>query len=279
MELRTAVYSGFFSDLSPEAAIDELVRGGFYYTELDMVLGKVLLQRSGTPEQIGKNLRDYAADRGLTIPQGHLDEPDICTQEGLDLLKKWLELFHGAGIHAAVIHVNGVEDLPFEEQLRLRSRALETLVHHIEGTDMVICVENLASKPMIRTAQGINTLIDAAGGGPHLGICLDIGHLHRCNCHGWANQTSTEFIQVAGSRLQALHVHDNLGDTDDHLFPLIKKGLDWKEFMAALAGSGYTGLYNLEIPGEASCPLEARRIKLRYARALADYLLSDSFIA
>lgn len=279
MELRTSVYSGFFLDLSPEDAIDELARSSFLYTELDMGHSRVLLQRNGTPEQIGKDLRDYAADRGLTIPQGHLDNLDICIEEDLDLLKKHLELFHGIGIHAAVIHANGVPDLPFEEQLRLRSRALETLVHHIEGTDMVICVENLASKPMIRTAQGINTLIDAAGGGPHLGICLDIGHMHRCNCHGWTNQTATEFIRTAGSRLQALHVHDNLGDTDDHLFPLIYNGLDWKEFMTALSASSYTGLYNLEIPGESACPLEARRIKLRYAKELADYLLSDNFIA
>lgn len=280
MDLRCSVASDFYMAVSPEETVRDFSRAGFPCMELGLTHAKTLLARSGTPEENGAHFAAYALDYDLTIPQGHLDLDAVLTdQADVDNLKRWLELFYGAGVKAAVLHATGADDQPHEKQLELRSAAIRQLEAHIRGTDMVICLENLFSKPMIRIADGILELIEVCGGSEQLGICLDIGHLHRVRSHGLTEQTATEFIQKAGSRLKALHIHDNHGDLDDHLFPFTQNGLDWKEFMQALEASKYQGLFNLEIPAEAyGVPTPVLPMKLRYARQLCDYLQSDLFI-
>ena len=82
---------------------------------------------------------------------------------------------------------------------------------------------------------------------------------------------------------RSLHIHTNNGDLDDHLLPYSgMKGMttaQWKEAMTALREVNYQGLFNMELNGEAKAPLAVRRMKLRYARELAQYLLSDGFLA
>lgn len=279
LNIPCSVWSGMFNDLSPEAAVDELVAAGFAYAELSLEHGRDLLKRAGTPTQIGTKLKEFAASRGFAFIQGHLDmDLELTERKDLEELKRWLELFAAIGIRSAVLHATGAYDEPHEKQLALRSAAIRELLAHIDGADLTICLENLVSKPMVRTADGILELIEAAGGGEKLGICLDIGHLHRANFHGHTHQTSREFVEKAGSRLKALHIQDNHGENDDHLLPFTVNGLDWRMLMQALEESGYDRLFNLEIPGESKAPLAVRRLKTRYARQLIDYLFSDEFI-
>lgn len=277
MNIPVSVWTGFFGDISPEAAVDELTNAGFTHAEFSLEHGRVLLQRPGTPEEEGRALKEYAAKKGLTFLQGHLDlSLDLCRD--VEALKRWLDLFCALGIRAAVLHANGAEDLPYEDQLKVRAAALRQLSDHIAGRDITICVENLFSIDMVRTADSILELVDAAGG-RQLGVCMDIGHLHRARSHGKTDQTFRQFITKAGSRLKALHVHTNNGDLDDHLLPFSgMNGLDWKQTMTALRDIGYQDLFNMELNGEAEAPLAVRRMKLRYAKQLAEYLLSDEFL-
>lgn len=280
MDLRCSVSSDYYEFISPEAAVKAFSKAGFPCMELGLSHSKCLLARDGTPEQNGARFAAFARDFDFTIPQGHLDlDMELTEQADVDVLKRWLELFYGAGVKAAVLHATGAYDQPYEKQLELRSAAIRQLDDHIRGTDMTICLENLFTKPMIRTVDGILGLIEASGGSERLGVCLDIGHLHRARSHGLTDQTATEFIQKAGKRLKALHIHDNHGELDDHLFPFAENGLDWKEFTQALAASGYQGLFNLEIHTEAhGAPPAVQAMKLRYAKQLCDYLQSDEFI-
>lgn len=274
MKLPLSVSSDYFSNLSPEAAVDTFGQAGFSFMELGMGHGKQLLARCGRPEKIGADLAAYAAQRRFAMPQGHLIDVDLCAPGNLDLMKRWLDLFLGAGVKQSVLHAFGALDQPLAYQREHCSEALRKLTDHLAGTDMTICLENLFSKPLVRDADGILDLIQASGGGEHLGVCLDIGHLHRLRSHGLTDQTATEFIAKAGSRLKALHVHDNHGDTDDHLLPFTDRGLDWTEFMQALSLNGYKGLFNFEIHMEArGVPGPVRILKLGYVRTLADYLL------
>ena len=274
MKLSLSVSSDYLSNLSPEAAVDTFDQAGFSFMELGMGHGKNLLAREGSPEKIGIGYAAYAADKGFAMPQGHLIDVDLCAPGNLDLMKRWLDLFLGAGVKQSVLHAFGALDQPLAYQREHCSEALRKLTDHLAGTDMTICLENLFSKPLVRDADGILDLIQASGSGEHLGVCLDIGHLHRLRSHGLTEQTATEFIAKAGDRLKALHIHDNHGDTDDHLLPFTDRGLDWAEFMQALSANGYKGLFNFEIHMEArGVPSPVRILKLGYVRTLADYLL------
>lgn len=278
MKLPVSVWSGYYYDLSPERALDTFLADGFTHTELSIEHAKMLLERSGSVEKIGREYASYAADLEFSIPQGHLDmDLELTERKDLDELKKWLDLFRAIGIKEAVLHATGAYDESHERQLALRGAAVRELSEHVAGTGMVICLENLFSKPMVWTADGILELIEAAGGADNLGICLDIGHQHRVFSHGLSADTPRDFIRKAGKRLKALHVHDNMGDKDDHLLPFAKKGLDWKMFMQALEENGFDGIFNLEILGENCAPLAVRRMKLAYALKLTDYLFSEEF--
>lgn len=276
MNMPFSVSSGFFYDLTPEAAVDEFAAAGYTHCEFGLEHGIPMLQSGADAETLGRRLRAYAQDKGLQFPQGHLDlNLDLCRD--VDRFKTWLDLFHGLGIKACVLHANGAADLAYDAQLEQRSAALRQLTNHIRGTNMTICLENLFSHPMLNTADTLLELLEAAGG-DHLGICLDIGHLHRVNCHGKSAQTSREFIEKCGKRLQALHVHDNMGVNDDHLFPFCPSGLDWRMFVNALLDNGYEGLFNMELPGESKAPLEVRRLRLHHAKQLHAFLFSGSFL-
>jgi len=277
MNMPFSISTGYFYDLSPEACVDELAAAGFTCSEFGLEHGIPLLERGGDACKTGQVLRAYAADKGLVFPQGHVDlNLDLCRD--VDTVKIWLDLFQGLGIRACVLHANGAQELCYEAQLEQRSAALRQLVSHIRGTDMTICLENLFSHPMLRTADTLLELLETAGS-DHLGICLDIGHLHRAASHGVTEQTSREFIEKCGKRLQALHVHDNMGVNDDHLFPFCPNGLDWKLFITALLDNGYSGLFNMELPGESKGPLQVRRLRLAYAKQLHSFLFSSDFLA
>ena len=276
MAMPFSLSTGFFYDLTPEATVDEFTAAGYTHCEFGLEHGIQLLRRGGDTQKLGEQLRAYAEAKGLCFPQGHLDlNLDLCRD--VDAFKTWLDLFHGLGIKAAVIHANGAADLSYEAQLEQRSAALRQLTDHIRGTDMTICLENLFAQPMLRTADTLLELLEAAGS-DHLGICLDIGHLHRTASHGLTTQTSREFIEKCGSKLKALHVHDNMGDLDDHLLPFCTNGLDWKLFVSSLVESGYEGLFNMELSGKDNSPLQVRRLRLQYAKQLHSFLFSKEFL-
>ena len=54
-----------------------------------------------------------------------------------------------------------------------------------------------------------------------------------------------EALRVLGSEVYALHVQDNLGDTDSHLAPFFGT-LDLDSLMQGLVDIGYTGYFTFE---------------------------------
>ena len=52
-------------------------------------------------------------------------------------------------------------------------------------------------------------------------------------------------IRKLGDYIRVLHIHDNMGDRDSHLYPT--KGItDWYDFVNALDEIGYKGVLSLE---------------------------------
>ena len=270
--LKYSVWSSYFVELSPEEMIGEFLEAGFSATEFSDEHGFMMLRR-GDPEKEGRKLKDFADGAGFSFPQGHLLlRADICADGAAEILKPWLDLFMALGIRSGVLHAAGGAGLCAEERFERRVRTLAELARYVKGSDFTICLENLRGETNPETAEDLCALIDAVGDDANLGICLDTGHLH---IKREREQTQRDFIRAAGKRLKALHIADNDTTGDMHLMPYGRGTIDWPEVMTALRDVGYDRLFNMEIPGERRCPLPVLRAKLRYCRALCEYMLDS----
>jgi sugar phosphate isomerase/epimerase len=80
-------------------------------------------------------------------------------------------------------------------------------------------------------------------------------------------------IRELGAHLIATHISDNDGSGDQHRTPG-NGSIDWPEVVRALREAGYTGLFNLEIPGERHALLPLRAFASQHACQVAEWLVS-----
>ena len=266
--MKKSVWSAYFLNAAPEEMVLYFEQAGYNYCELSFEHGGELLEREGTPEEIGTAFKNYAKEHGMTFTQGHLPlSYKICqNKEDLERMKDWLDLYNAIGIKYCVLHCDkfiGIDGVTPKKRFDWNVEALRELGVHIKDTDLVICLENLNIYPI--TADELLELLDALDK-EHFAICLDTGHLHM-------NQGDlTEFIQKAGKRIKALHIADNEGREDQHMMPCGRGGIDFVSVFKELKKVGYDELYNLEIPGENSAPHEVLMLKLNYINKMMDIL-------
>ena len=84
-------------------------------------------------------------------------------------------------------------------------------------------MENLLSEPT--TPEHLLTILDM-GHLRDVGVCLDLGHAH-------ITTGVAEAIATLGKRIVSVHVHDNHGVKDEHLWPG-DGTIDWTGTTAAL---------------------------------------------
>ena len=138
---------------------------------------------------------------------------------------------------------NLIRDIPegtAENTWQLNVEFMGWLLDYAKQIDVTICLENMPhrnfsmAKPekVLELAQLMND--------PHFAVCLDTGHVATQEELQVADQ-----IRMLGDKLQAIHVHDNDGLKDQHLWP--GQGVvDWKEAAKALREIGYQGVFSLE---------------------------------
>jgi len=268
--MQAGIWTSYLIDDSPEDMVETFAASGWYHLELSTEHGEMLLQRGGSAAT-GKAYRVFAEECGVSFPQGHLWlTADITADDGgatVDGLRGWLDLFVAVGVRAAVLHPSGVpasrETRTPAEVLDRQVASLGQLTAHLEGTDTVICLENVSAAPLAGDLLQILGAVDS----PHLGICLDTGHLHI------AGGDQGEFIRAAGAHLKALHLADNEGQTDQHMAPYGRGSVDWPAVVHELRQLPYEGLCNLEIPGENRAPRSVRLAKLDYLKELLRLML------
>lgn len=268
--MKFSVWSSYYFDLSPEDALREFKAHGFNCCEISFEHAYMLMER-GDIKVEGEKFGDFARELGMDISQGHLSyEAKLCKSEGKEFLKKQIDLFLAMGVKNAVLHLDSLawrenEVLTTEEKIEENCRALAELLEYIKGKDMVICLENLISTEFINNVDGILYFLEKFGN-DYLGVCLDTGHLHL------KDKDQVNFIRKAGKNIKALHLADNEGQRDQHLMPYGCGGVDFVSVIREMKALGYDGLYNLEIPGERSAPLEILGYKLDYIKKMLEYL-------
>lgn len=269
--LKLSMSTCYYHDLSPEEAVERQVKNQWKYVELSSEHGGVLLER-GKPETVGREFRRFSDNVGALIPQGHLWlDCDIAVPEQdliLDQLKRWIDLYQEIGIQYAVLHPGGqnLKKQGYEPKKihELRVQALQLLVEYIGNNEMILCLENTLGT--ISDIEGMDDLIKSIDS-PKLGICLDTGHLNR------SGGSQKDFIHKAKNNLKALHINDNQGGRDIHIMPYGSGTVNWEEVVTALKEIEFSGTFNLELKGEAYCPLAIRDAKMDYLKVLHSIML------
>lgn len=97
-----------------------------------------------------------------------------------------------------------------------------------------------ASPAACSDEKSFNAHLDAVND-PYLVACLDIGHAEMRGL----NTSAEKMILALGSRLKALHLHDNDRHHDSHALPFTMD-IDFKKVTDALKKIGYDGYFTLE---------------------------------
>lgn len=114
-------------------------------------------------------------------------------------------------------------------------RIWEPLVKRAEDLSVKIALENIFEENPSILAR----LLEAIPS-PSLGYCLDAGHGHL-----FSEVPIVEWIQVLGSRLLEIHLHDNHGKADEHL-PLGWGSIDFPAIFSALKEKNIRPIYTIE---------------------------------
>ena len=172
------------------------------------------------------------------------------TPEGRPLraeeMKRSMRMAKLLGADKWVVHpimpnlVRDIERGQEESTWELNVEFMGWLLDYARQIDMTICLENMPhrgfsmAKPE-KVLQLANLLND-----PHFAVCLDFGHVATQE-----NMSVADQIRLLGDKLQAVHIHDNGGEKDEHRWPSAGV-IDWAEAMKALREIGYSGVFSLE---------------------------------
>jgi len=158
-------------------------------------------------------------------------------------------------IPTMVMHLSSGDEPPPFNALGLDR--VKRIVEKAERKNVNIALENLRRTEYLHYAlENIHST--------RLGFCYDSGH-HHCRTPG------DELPQKYGSRLMALHLHDNDSTDDQHLLPF-DSTINWQATMQRIKATGYKGAITLEVVNsrhEDLSPQEFLRIAYDRAKRLA----------
>jgi sugar phosphate isomerase/epimerase len=143
--------------------------------------------------------------------------------DAMDEIKRALETAERIPFKNLVMHLGEKDDAWSLRTMEYATTALEHLGAFAKPLGVRVLVENLTSDAT--TPEHLITLLEMA----HLdsiGVCFDLGHAHIA-------PGIAEAIGTLGNRIVELHVHDNHGLRDEHLWPGAGT-IDWPATAEAL---------------------------------------------
>lgn len=192
-----------------------------------------------------RKLRKIGEDNGISCNQSHAPFPTSLS-EVRSYYKRAIECTAEAGGKICVIHPDNNKSP--EENAEIYWQFLPFAKEH----GVKIATENMwnwdnvkdqSSFAACATSDSFNAHLDAVND-PFFVACLDIGHAEmRGSGEGAANM-----IRALGSRLAALHIHDNDLHHDSHQIPC-SMSIDFEAVVRALKDVNYQGEFTLEADG------------------------------
>ena len=129
--------------------------------------------------------------------------------DAMDEVKRALEAAEHIPFRNLVVHLGERDDSWSQRTIEFALTALEHLGAFARPLGVRLLVENLLSEA---TTPEHLVLILEMGHLANVGVCLDLGHAH-------ITVGTAEAIATLGERIASVHVHDNHGLKDEHLWP------------------------------------------------------------
>ena len=189
-----------------------------------------------------RRLKQIGLDNGIVCNQSHAPFPSS-VPEIRDYFKRAIECTAEAGGKICVIHPDNNKSA--EENAKMY-RELMPFAHQY---GVKIATENMWNWDSAKdescfaacaTAESFVEHVDAVND-PFLVACLDLGHAEMRG----SGSGAVNMIKALGSRLQALHIHDNDRWHDSHQIPF-SMDIDFAGIVKALKEIGYNGYFTLE---------------------------------
>lgn len=219
-----------------------MFRMGRYDYQNEIVIQADHPLQNGNYLKFARELRKIGEDNGIHCNQSHAPfpthVPQICS-----LLKRAIECTAEAGGKICIIHPdnNGSPEQNSEMYLELLPFA--------KACGVKIATENMwnwdeekghSVFAACATPESFNAHLDAVKD-DFLIACLDIGHAEMKG----SNTSAPEMIRALGSKLKALHIHDNDKLHDSHQIPF-SMDINFTEVAKALKEINYNGYLTLE---------------------------------
>jgi sugar phosphate isomerase/epimerase len=146
----------------------------------------------------------------------------------VDEIKRSLEIAEMIPCRYLIQHI-GVADEEYDERkVDAAFTALEELNIYAHQRGVAVLLENIPNG--FSNAERLAMFLETTH--LDLGFCLDVGHAH-------IMEGVEHAFSVMKSRIRSVHLHDNDGRHDQHLFPLSPEGtVDWKKTMELLRSTG-----------------------------------------
>jgi len=239
---RMAAHAGFEA---MDINLDHLI------TVPQMVAGDILGFMKLTDDELKAKyapVKEIAAKYGITFTQAHAPFPTrvkdgIANEHMQYILEKTIMLCEYLDCPRLVVHEGSLpygddESDTWDYNIKMYTSIIPALKRH----GVMCCLENLFRGHKGLTYHGpcwtaveavkyIDTLNEIAGE-TLFGFCLDVGHAIL------VKQDIYDFIHTLGHRLTCMHIHDNNGLNDQHLFPYMGV-INWDRFCQALREINY----------------------------------------
>lgn len=224
--------------LLKESGFDAVDYSFFWQDPATSILDDRYLERAA---QTKKLLEKY----DLVCNQTHAPLDNATIKVGADLSNKEFRdivrsMEYASVIGAKHIVIHGKKISYGTDEARVNVEFYKLFEPYAKQFGIKVAVENLNS--ILNTPAKMNAVLEQLD--PEYFVALvDVGH---ANLRHIAPES---FIRhILPGRLQGLHLHDNHGETDEHILPGLGH-IKWEYLLEALAEINYPGDFTLELPG------------------------------
>ena len=197
---------------------------------------------SGNYLKFARKLKQVGLDNGIVCNQSHAPFPTSCAQIR-SYYKRAIECTAEAGGGICVIHPDNNKTAEENGEIYLE------LLPFAKEHNIKIATENMWNWDSEKDQSSFAACANPESFNAHLDVvndeyfvaCLDIGHAEMKG----SNTDAVEMIKALGSRLSALHIHDNNKWHDSHQIPF-SMNIDFIAVVGALKEIDYKGYFTLE---------------------------------